>query len=170
MCCCRYYFCRRRYQVVHTATATASALLLLSHRTLTPIPKGPHFLTFRDLVLLLFVDIFLLPWPVFFISNFSFFRPCNFHHWVCAHEQCDSLVDVALQCFWARSKRGTTSVSSVSTKHVSSFRASSAFIMQLSPSGVRITLCELTVLLMPPRSVPGLDRSVGLRRLAVCAL
>ena len=55
------------------------------------------------------------------------------------------------------------------TKRVSSFRASSSSANELSPSGVRLTLCELTVLLMPPRSVPGLDRSVGLRRLAVCA-
>ena len=40
----------------------------------------------------------------------------------------------------------------------------------LSPSGVcKLTMCELTVLLMPPRSASGPDRSVGLRQLAVCA-
>ena len=101
--------------------ATASALLLLSHRTLTPIPKGPHFLTFRDLLLLLFIDIFLHPWPDFFISNFSFFCPCNFHRWVCANGQCGC-----------------------------------------------VRMNSVTVLLMPPRSASGPDRSVELRRLAVC--
>jgi hypothetical protein len=40
--------------------------------------------------------------------------------------------------------------------------------MLLSPSGVsKSTMCELEVLLMPPRSASGPDRSVGLRRLAV---
>ena len=42
--------------------------------------------------------------------------------------------------------------------------------MLLSPSGVcESTVCELVVLLVPPRSASGPDRSVGLRRLAVCA-
>ena len=85
-------------------------------------PEGPSLPTFRDLLLLLFVDILLHPWPVFFISNFSFFSHCNFHHWVCANEQC-----------------GCVRINSVA------------------------------VLLMPPRSASGPDRSSELRRLAVCA-
>ena len=205
--CCRCYYCQRRNQVVHTATAavsanvsllllpllllsaplpgcpycyaTASALLLLSHRTLTPIPKGPHFLTFRDLLLLLFVDIFPHPWPVFFISNFSFFCHCNFHRWVCANEQCGCvrMNSVTVLLMPPRSASGPDRsvelrrLAVCTTKRVSSFRASSSsanatFTIWCASNIVRITVL---LMLMPPRHVPGLGRGVGPRRLAVCA-
>ena len=78
-------------------------LLLLSHRTVTPIPKGPHFLTFHDFLLLLFVDILLHPWHIFSFRTSSSSAIATFTIGCVRMNsvRTDSFVDATSQCFWA---------------------------------------------------------------------